>query len=333
MNHFVDEVHIRVSSGNGGHGCVSFRREKYIPKGGPDGGDGGRGGDVIFRAQRNLKTLTHIHPNTHYKARNGQPGRGRKCHGSDGEDVVIAVPPGTRILDAATGDVLADLVTDGEQKVFLSGGKGGLGNIHFATPSNQAPRYAQPGLAGEERDITIEMNMIADIGFVGFPNAGKSSLLKSITSADPRVGAYPFTTKIPNLGVMYLHDSEMVLADIPGIIEGASHGAGLGYRFLKHINRTAGLAFLIDMSEEKDHAAELAVLEGELRAWDAELAERPRVIIASKMDMPGAEEQLVLMRRALGGERIIPISSHTHQGLDDVMQAFWELARHGGERD
>lgn len=327
MNHFVDEVHIHVVSGNGGHGCVSFRREKYIPKGGPDGGDGGRGGDVIFRTQRNLKTLTHIHPNTAYKARNGQPGTSRKCHGSDGDDVIIPVPPGTRLLDAGTGAVLADFVQDGEDFVFLKGGKGGLGNVHFATSSNQAPRYAQPGLPGEARDIVIEMNLIADIGFVGFPNAGKSSLLKNLTHADPKVGAYPFTTKIPNLGVMYLFNSELVLADIPGIIEGASHGAGLGLHFLKHINRTAGLAFLLDMSEEKDHAQEFAVLMDELRIYDADLAGKPRLVVASKMDMPGADSQLAALRASLPGETILAISSHTHLGLEELKKAFWDLSR------
>jgi GTP-binding protein len=329
LNHFVDEVRIHVSSGNGGHGCVSFRREKYIPKGGPDGGDGGRGGDIVFEVKRNLKTLTHIRPNGKYPAQDGQPGRGRGAHGADGKDVVLAVPPGTRILNGETRELMLELLEEHEHVVFFAGGKGGLGNKNFATSRAQAPRFAQPGLPGQALDIIIELNMIADIGFVGFPNAGKSSLLKALTHADPKIGAYPFTTRIPNLGVMYIHDHELVLADIPGIIEGAHDGLGLGLRFLKHINRTAGLAFLIDVSEETDHVKHFHTLLDELRAYSPELAERPRLLVASKLDMPEAAAAADALAAALPDERMLRISAHTRQGLPELMKAFWDLAHPG----
>jgi len=329
LSHFVDEVHIHVASGKGGHGCVSFRREKYIPKGGPDGGDGGRGGDVIFFVRRNLKTLTHIRNRGKYFARNGIPGSGRNKSGEDGEDILIEVPPGSRVLDAQTREVLLDLEEDGQKLVFLKGGKGGQGNMHFATSRNQAPRYAQPGLPGEEREIIVEMNLIADIGFVGFPNAGKSTLLKSVTSANPKVGAYPFTTKIPSLGVLSVYDSELILADIPGIIEGASQGAGLGLRFLKHIHRTAGLAFLLDLEQDKDHVEEFHILLKELEDYEPSLVNKPRILIASKMDMPEAEEAFANLQKKLPGEKLLGISAHTHQGMQDLIHEFWLLAQKG----
>jgi GTP-binding protein len=326
LNHFVDEVRIHVSSGDGGHGCVSFRREKYIPKGGPDGGDGGRGGDIIVEVKRNLKTLTHIRPHGKYPAQNGQPGRGRGAHGADGKDVVLAVPPGCRILNAGTGELLLELMHEHERVVLFKGGKGGLGNKNFATSRQQAPRYSQPGLPGTAMEIVIELNLIADIGFVGFPNAGKSSLLKALTHADPKIAPYPFTTKIPNLGVMPMHDSEVVLADIPGIIEGAHEGHGLGLRFLKHINRTAGLAFLVDGSDGTDHVKAFHTLLDELTAYSPDLASRPRLLVVSKMDMPESAEAADALARALPGERHFRISSHTRQGLPELAQAFWDLA-------
>ena len=331
MNHFVDEVRIHVSSGDGGHGCVSFRREKYIPRGGPEGGDGGRGGDIIVEVKKNLKTLTHIRPHGKYPAQNGQPGRGRGAHGMDGKDVILAVPPGTRILNADTGELLLEVLDEQEPVVLLKGGKGGLGNKNFATSRVQAPRYAQPGLPGQALDIIIELNLIADIGFVGFPNAGKSSLLKALTHADPKIAAYPFTTKVPNLGVMPMHDSELVLADIPGIIEGAHEGHGLGLRFLKHINRTAGLAFLIDVSEETDHVKVFHTLLDELRAYSPDLAERPRLLVASKMDMPDAGLAADVLAAAFPDEKLIRISAHSRLGLGELMQAFWDLAHPAAE--
>jgi GTP-binding protein len=326
LNHFVDEVRIHVSSGDGGHGCVSFRREKYIPKGGPDGGDGGRGGDIIVEVKRNLKTLTHIRPHGKYPAQNGQPGRGRGAHGADGKDVILAVPPGCRILNAETGELLLELMHEHERVVLFKGGKGGLGNKNFATSRQQAPRYSQPGLPGTAMEIVIELNLIADIGFVGFPNAGKSSLLKALTHADPKIAPYPFTTKIPNLGVMPMHDSEVVLADIPGIIEGAHEGHGLGLRFLKHINRTTGLAFLVDGSDGADHVQAFHTLLDELTAYSPDLASRPRLLVVSKMDMPESEAAADELAKALPEERLFRISSHSRQGLTELAQAFWDLA-------
>lgn len=253
MNGFVDETILDVYSGKGGRGSVSFRREKYVPKGGPDGGDGGKGGDVVFKVKNNLKTLSDIRHRKTFKAENGNYGTGSRKHGKDGENAVIEVPPGTVIKNPDTNEIIKDLaeLSNNEEWVFLKGGKGGLGNSHFATSVKQAPRYAQPGLPGVSRTVKVEISIIADIGFVGFPNAGKSSLLNRLTNANPKIASYPFTTKIPNLGVYRIGYNDIILADIPGIIEGASHGAGLGIKFLKHINRTNGLLFLIDLSDEK----------------------------------------------------------------------------------
>ncbi len=312
---------------------MSFRREKYIPRGGPDGGDGGRGGNLIIKVQSNLKTLTHLRPNGKYFARDGQPGAGRQKSGSDGESVIIAVPPGSRILDAQSSELMLDLVNDGDEIVLLKGGRGGQGNMHFATSRVQAPRYAQPGLPGHSIELKIEMNLIADIGFVGFPNAGKSSLLKVLTAADPKIAAYPFTTKIPNLGVMYIHNQELVLADIPGIIEGASQGLGLGFRFLKHIHRTAGLAFLVDMSEEIDHEHVFKTLLSELSQYAPELVSRPRLIIATKLDMPEAADAFKAFTANHPDELIYGISAHTNLGLGELKKAFWDLAHPGKTPD
>ena len=246
---FSDETYIDVASGNGGNGCVSFRREKFVPKGGPDGGDGGKGGDVVFVVRDNLRTLGHLKMVRSYRAENGRPGQGARCFGRNGADVEIPVPPGTVIKDAQTGQVIKDL-TGEERYVFLKGGRGGLGNWHFRTATRQTPRFAQSGEPGTEMRIGVELLVIADIGFVGFPNAGKSSLLNLLTNARSKVAGYPFTTKIPQLGAMRYDGQDMILADIPGIIEGASQGAGMGLKFLRHISRTKALAFFIDLSDE-----------------------------------------------------------------------------------
>jgi len=333
LNNFIDEVRIHVSSGDGGHGCVSFRREKFAPRGGPDGGDGGRGGDVILRVQRNVKTLTHLRRNGKYLARNGQPGRGSGKHGGDGEDVVIVVPPGTIIKDAETGEVLLDLLDAGGEIVFLKGGKGGQGNIHFSTSRNQAPRYAQSGLPGEEKDLVIELALIADIGFLGFPNAGKSTLLKMLTDANPKVGAYPFTTRIPNLGVLNVGETEIILADIPGIIEGASQGAGLGLRFLKHLARVAGIAVLIDLSEEANHKERYLTLMDELAAYGHGLEKLPRIVVGTKTDLLEAEGHLQELQRLLPDETVLGISSHSHAGLEELTAKFVEMERALRERN
>lgn len=328
MNSFVDEMLIGVASGHGGAGAVSFRREKYVPKGGPDGGDGGRGGDVIFKVQANLKTLTHLRPNKIYKAQNGLPGEGRKRHGRDGNDMIIAVPPGTLVKDSESGEVLMDLVGEEEEHKFLIGGQGGQGNSHFATSRNQTPRFAQPGMPGEERMIKLELSLIADIGFVGYPNAGKSSLLGVLTSAHPKVGAYPFTTKIPNLGVLRAYDRDIILADIPGIIEGASEGAGLGYRFLKHISRTAALLFLIDLSDYQDPVGVFENLKQELKAYEPGLLDRPHYILATKMDIPEARERLEEFRTQVS-EEVLPISSVTRDGIEDLIRKLFSLVSPG----
>ena len=322
---FVDETTIEVCSGNGGPGSVSFRREKYIPKGGPDGGDGGRGGDVVFVVRRNLKTLSHLKMQRVFRAENGESGHGRKKHGRDGKSIVIPVPPGTLIRDKETGAELKDL-TNEEEWLFLRGGRGGQGNTHFATARRQAPRFAQPGEEGVSTVLSVELNLIADVGFVGYPNAGKSTLLSVLTNAHPRIGNWPFTTKIPNLGVMQVHDRELVLADIPGIIEGAAQGAGLGTQFLKHISRTAVLVFLIDLSDENALGA-FAVLSSELKSFSASLAQKPRIIVGTKTDILGTDETLKELQKSLPGERVIGISAATRERLSELQEAIFETVR------
>lgn len=330
MIKFADEAMIFVSSGKGGDGCVAFRREKFVPMGGPAGGDGGRGGDVIFQVKRNIRTLSDLRYHQTFKAQNGFPGMGKNRYGKDGEDIVISVPPGTVIMDAETGEVLKDFgadkssTVDGTQWIFLRGGKGGMGNTHFKTSTNQAPRIFQPGKPGMQAKLRIELQLIADIGFVGFPNAGKSSLLDHFTNARPKIAPYPFTTKIPNLGMLYVHDRNIVLADIPGIIEGAHDGAGLGIRFLKHISRTSCLAFLIDLSEENRMDA-FGVLLGELEAFSPLLAAKRRILIASKLDLPEADEHFEEFKAANPHEEIHGISVFSDRGMEELKEAFFRI--------
>lgn len=326
MEGFVDETTIEVSSGHGGAGCVSFRREKFVPFGGPDGGDGGRGGDVIFQVKENLKTLAHLRMRRVFKAQNGLPGGGSKMHGRNGESVYVPVPPGTIVRDKATGEVLHDFSSGDEvQWVYLEGGRGGQGNWHFRSSKHQAPRYAQPGMPAQASVLTVELNIIADLGFVGFPNAGKSTLLTLLTNATPKVAPYPFTTKIPNLGVMRVFDQDVVLADIPGIIEGASQGLGLGIQFLKHIARTKGLVFLIDLSEET-YLESFATLLEELRDFSPELAEKPRVILGSKTDLDEDGSRLEALGASLPGETVLGVSSFHRDRLDAIRREFLRLA-------
>ena len=317
---FSDETYIDVASGNGGNGCVSFRREKFIPKGGPDGGDGGRGGDLVFVVRNNLRTLGHLKMVRNFRADNGQHGSGSRCFGRDGVDMEIPVPPGTVIKDAQTGEIIKDL-TGEERWVFLKGGRGGQGNWHFRTATKQAPRFAQPGEKGVELRIGVELLVIADIGFVGFPNAGTSSLLNQLTNARTKVAGYPFTTKIPQLGMFRYGDHDIVLADIPGIIEGASQGAGMGIRFLRHISRTIGLAFLIDLSDERYMDA-YSVLCEELRSYAPELLDKPQVVIGTKIDEEGTHERLGELRNKYPGLNVIGLSVFTEEGLEEVKQAF-----------
>lgn len=331
MIKFADEAIITVASGKGGDGCVAFRREKFIPFGGPAGGDGGRGGDVVFVVKRNLRTLAYLRYRQTFRAQNGQPGMGKNMHGRDGEDVIIEVPPGTIIRDAETGEILKDFsartwkgaLQEGERWVFLKGGKGGWGNTHYKNSVNQAPRFAQPGQPGQERKLKIELSLIADIGLVGFPNAGKSSLLDYFTNARPKIAPYPFTTKIPNLGVLTVNDRDIILADIPGIIEGAHEGAGLGIRFLKHIARTACLAFLIDLSEDNWQSAFPTLLH-EIEMFSPELAKKPRILVGTKLDLPEAQKHSKDFCAAYPEEQTYCISVFSGAGLDSLKQVFFE---------
>lgn len=331
MIQFADEATIRVSSGKGGNGCASFRREKYIPNGGPNGGDGGRGGDVIFCVKRNLRTLAHLRFHPILKARNGGDGQSWNRYGKDGEDIIIPLPPGTTIRDKETGELIKDFPTDAEneQFVFLKGGNGGWGNVHFKSSTNQAPRKANPGQPGQERELRIELSVMADIGLVGFPNAGKSSLLDLFTNARPKIAPYPFTTKIPNLGVLHVDDErDFIIADIPGIIEGASEGAGLGIRFLKHISRTAGLLFMIDCSDEKCFTAYESLLK-ELEGFSADLLKKPRIVLCNKIDLEGAEENAAKVKSQIlskeSGTTVLEVSVSSRKNMDEARKKIIEL--------
>ncbi len=331
MISFADEATIRVSSGKGGNGCIAFRREKYIPDGGPNGGDGGRGGDIIFVVKRNLRTLAHLRHHPVFKAKNGGDGQGWNRHGADGEDKIIPVPPGTTLRDAETNEIIHDFPTDSEDErfVFLEGGKGGWGNVHFKSSTNQAPRYAHPGKPGEERELKVELSIMADIGLVGFPNAGKSSLLDLFTNARPKIAPYPFTTKIPNLGVLRVDDeTDIIIADIPGIIEGASEGAGLGIRFLKHISRTAGLLFMIDSSDD-NYLTAYDTLCNELSSFSEELAAKPRIVLCNKIDKEGAYDRAVEICRKLKADhpdvQSIPVSVFSRANINDARKAIIDL--------
>jgi GTP-binding protein len=327
---FADEATITVASGRGGDGCIAFRREKYIPMGGPAGGDGGKGGNVIFLVKSNVRTLSFLRFRQTFKAQNGIPGMGKNWHGKDGEDVVIPVPPGTVVKDAETDEILKDFSSDigghgaleGERWTFLKGGKGGWGNTHFKNSVNQAPKIAMPGQPGQERKLKVELSLIADIGLVGFPNAGKSSLLDAFTNARPKIAPYPFTTKIPNLGVLTHHDRDIILADIPGIIEGAHDGAGLGIRFLKHIARTACLAFLIDLSDENWSGA-FTVLKSELESFSPLLAMKTRIIVATKLDLPEAKERFQDFKALFPEEKVFGISVFSTEGLEELKEAIF----------
>ncbi len=324
MNGFVDETTIVVSSGSGGDGCVSFRREKFVPRGGPDGGDGGRGGDVVFIVKSNLKTLSHLKLKRVFRAGGGVRGSGQRMHGRDGKDVEIAVPPGTLVRDRESGELLADLTADGVRFVFLRGGRGGKGNSHYATSTNQAPRYAQKGVAGETRELGVELHLIADAGLVGLPNAGKSTLLATLTNARPLIADYPFTTRTPNLGLLRISERDIVIADIPGIIEGASEGRGLGLQFLRHIERCAALLFLVDLGTE-DCAAAVMVLDGELASYAPVLRGKPRILVGTKLDLEGARERLRDLAVAYPADRVVGVSSFSREGVEELARTLLGL--------
>lgn len=285
---FIDYVKIHVKAGDGGRGCVSFRREKYVPRGGPNGGDGGKGGHVIIKATENLNTLLDLRYHHQYHAKRGEHGKGKNMHGKNADDLVIPVPVGTVIKDGETGDILADLDAGGKEAVVAKGGRGGLGNAHFATPTRQAPRFAQGGEEGEEKTLIIELKLLADVGLIGLPNAGKSTLISVISSARPKIADYPFTTLIPNLGVVKLEDfRSFVVADIPGLIEGAHRGVGLGFQFLRHVERTSMLLHLVDISvmSTSDPVDDLFKINKELELYGETLTEKPQTVVATKLDI------------------------------------------------
>ncbi len=326
---FVDKVKIFVKGGKGGNGAVAFLREKYRPKGGPAGGDGGKGGDVILVATEDKHTLLDFKYKRHFRAGRGEHGKGKNQKGKDGEDVVLYVPVGTVVRDAEGGEVLCDLTEEGQRCVVAKGGKGGRGNAHFATPTHQAPRYAEEGQEGEERWIELELKLIADVGIIGLPNAGKSTLLSKLTRAHPKIGDYPFTTLHPNLGVMEIDEERrVVLADIPGLIKEAHRGAGLGHEFLRHIERTKLLLHLIDVSapDIQDPLEAYRTVNEELGSYNPSLLDKPQIVVASKID--ALQDRSVLKRLEdffeKEGTRFLAISAITGKGLSELKEALWE---------
>ncbi len=324
---FVDQVRIQVKGGDGGNGAVAFRREKFIDKGGPSGGDGGNGGSVIFVADAQLTTLLDFRYQQHHFAQKGQHGLGSDCNGRNGEDMVVKVPLGTLVFDESTGEQLVDLSTDGERWVAARGGRGGLGNMNFTTSTRQAPRFAQDGIPGQEFTLTLELKLLADVGLIGFPNAGKSTFVSRVSRARPKIADYPFTTLVPNLGVVAYKDKlSFVIADIPGLIEGASEGHGLGHQFLRHVERCRVLVHLVDLSngeEGRDPVKDFDAINHELEAYSSVLADKPQIVVANKLDLPHAREALAgftakMKRRHI---EVLPLSGATGEGLPAVLDA------------
>ncbi len=321
---FIDEVSIRVTAGKGGDGCVSFRREKYVPKGGPDGGDGGRGGSVIVEARANLSTLVDLRHRSRFRAGNGENGRGKKQSGKNGDDVIIPVPPGTEVYDDESGLLITDLKEAGQRSVIVRGGRGGLGNSNFATPTRQAPDFATPGGAGESISVRLELKLLADVGLVGLPNAGKSTLLSVVSAARPRIADYPFTTLVPNLGIVRLDEEKSAtFADIPGLIEGASRGKGLGDRFLRHIERTRLLVFLIDCQNE-DPESTLRLLLSELDSFHGDLLKKPGIVALTKIDLLDPEKRGSLPE-TINGRECHGISAASGEGITELLAATFSL--------
>ena len=321
---FVDRVKIFVQGGRGGDGCMSFRREKYIPRGGPDGGDGGDGGSVIIQAIEGVDSLASLSHRKHWKAPSGTRGDSSNCTGAGADDLVIRVPPGTVIYDAEQGHILKDLAADGDSVIAARGGRGGYGNLHFKSSINRAPREAMPGGVGEERMIILELKVIADVGLIGKPNAGKSTMLSRISRATPEIADYPFTTKFPNLGLVQVNlDHSFVMADIPGLIEGAHHGAGLGHEFLRHIERAGILVHLVEPSpiDGSDPIENYRVIHSELERYDIQLGERPEIVVITKAELPGAAEVRDQLSAALGRD-VFLVSAVTGQGLDQLLRAI-----------
>ncbi|HEO3878667.1 TPA: GTPase ObgE [Streptococcus agalactiae] len=336
MSMFLDTAKISVKAGRGGDGMVAFRREKYVPNGGPWGGDGGKGGSVIFKVNEGLRTLMDFRYNRNFKAKAGEKGMTKGMHGRGAEDLIVSLPPGTTVRDATTGKVITDLVEHDQEFVVARGGRGGRGNIRFATPRNPAPEISENGEPGEERELQLELKILADVGLVGFPSVGKSTLLSVVSAAKPKIGAYHFTTIVPNLGMVRTKSGDsFAMADLPGLIEGASQGVGLGTQFLRHIERTRVILHVIDMSasEGRDPYDDYVSINNELETYNLRLMERPQIIVANKMDMPDSEENLAAFKEKLAANydefddmpMIFPISSLAHQGLENLMDATAEL--------
>ncbi len=324
---FIDEARISVKAGDGGNGCVAFRREKFVPRGGPSGGDGGDGGSVYVEADASLNTLYPLRHQTHHEAQRGQHGMGSNCHGKRGGDLHIPLPVGSVIRDEDSGETLADLTVAGQKVLIARGGNGGWGNQHFATPTRRAPRFAKPGLPGERRNLFIELKLLADVAIIGLPNAGKSTLISAISAAKPKIADYPFTTLTPHLGVVTRDSAEtLVVADIPGLIAGAHEGTGLGIRFLKHVERCRGLCHLVDASVAGDAEGDVATIEGELRAFSEDLARRPMLLVASKLDAADAG-RLASIREAAKrrGLPFLEISAAARTGLKALVDALFAL--------
>ena len=321
MAAFVDRAPFIAKAGNGGNGCVSFYREKFVQNGGPDGGDGGHGGDVVLLADENMHTLLDFRFRSKYEAESGEGGSGRRCQGKRGQDLIVKVPVGTVVRDKASGVVVADMYEAGRKKVLLRGGRGGWGNMHFATPTRQAPNFAKPGIKTERREFVLELKSIADVGLVGYPNVGKSTILSVVTAARPKIANYHFTTLIPNLGMVRHHGQDFVMADIPGLVEGASEGAGLGHDFLRHVERTRLLLHVIDAagSEGRDPAEDFEQINQELLRY-GDLAGRPQIVVANKMDLPDGQTGYEMLRDHIGDRfPIFPVSAATRQGFDKLM--------------
>ena len=320
---FIDKVKIYIKAGNGGNGSASLHTEKYVPNGGPDGGDGGKGGDIIFEATTAENTLNAFHYQKHFRAGNGENGGSKNCYGKRGADLVVKVPVGT-VVKNADGEIVADMFENGQRETILVGGKGGRGNWHFKTSRRQSPAFAEHGVKTEEYEVTLELKTIADVGLVGFPNVGKSTLLSVVSDAKPKIANYHFTTLSPNLGVVRYYDTTFVMADIPGLIEGASEGAGLGHSFLRHIERTRLLVHVIDVSgsEERDPIADFELINNEIYSYDENLKELPMIVVANKMDMPNAEENLKRFKKKYGKKyQVIPMTTIIHEGVDELIVA------------
>ncbi len=328
--HFVDECRFRVEAGDGGDGAVAFRRERFIPLGGPAGGDGGRGGSVFMEADPGLATLYDFHRQAVYRAKRGQNGLGKDCYGAAGDDLTLRVPLGTVVTDAGSGRRLAELLAPGERVCIARGGRGGRGNKHFATPSDQAPRRAEPGTPGEAYDLVLELKVMADVGLLGFPNVGKSTFVRSVSRARPKVAAYPFTTLEPHLGVVGLDDERaFVIADIPGVVEGASQGVGLGLRFLKHLERTRLLLHLVTLSPDPSRTpdGDYAIVRNELETYSTELAQRPEIVALSQADLPEVREAWPALRetfRQRFGVELLLVSAASHFQLSELLETLWK---------